>query len=172
MHKKKKGNRNNNNTKNNKVKETKIVGNRCSRLQEIVTNIPEVMEEMRKAVEEEKPQNDNKEENERNRCDVDSAEMQTLDEEIKKHVEHDQNGHIENNITLKDNSDDAENNQNHRRSNKNFDMDTIKHQNDLLFFRLEQSEEREASLKRALEDLKTNFQNDIVLEEMTLKEQE
>ena len=56
--------------------------------------------------------------------------------------------------------------------NKNFDMDAIRYQNDLLFFRLEQSEEREALLKRELEDLKINVQNGIVLEEMKLKEKE
>ena len=76
----------------------------------MVTNIPEVAEELRKAVKEEKPQNDNEKENKRNKNDADYAEMQILDEEIKKHIKNDQNECIENNMNLKEDSDDAENN--------------------------------------------------------------
>ena len=57
-------------------------------------NVPE------KAVEKEKHRNENKEEDERNKCDADSAEMRTLDEEIKKHAEHDQDESIKHKMNL------------------------------------------------------------------------
>ena len=68
-----------------------MFGNQCSPLQEMVTNGLEDTEALMKAVKEKDPRNDNKDENERKQYDADSAEMQTLDGEIKKHAEHDQN---------------------------------------------------------------------------------
>ena len=105
--KKKKGNRKKNINKNNKVKETKIVGNRFSRLQEMVKDCPEVTEVLKKVVEEEKPQNENKDENDIKKYEVESVEIQTLDEEIRKYKEHDQK--IEHNMNLNENIDDDSN---------------------------------------------------------------
>ena len=59
-----------------------------------------------------------------------------------------------------------------RKLNKNHNLKAIMHQNDLLFFRLGQSEEREDSLQCELEALKMKSQNVIGLEEMKLKEKE
>ena len=53
----------------------------------MVKDDQEVMEALRKVVEEETHCNENKEENKKNKCNADSAEMQTLDEEIGKYVE-------------------------------------------------------------------------------------
>ena len=102
-HKKKKGNRKKNINKNNTVQETKIVGNRFSRLQEMVKDCPEVTEVLKKVVEEEKPQN----ENDIKKYEVESVEIQTLDEEIRKYKERDQK--IEHNMNLNENIDDNSN---------------------------------------------------------------
>ena len=67
------------------------------------------MEILEKAVNEEKHQNANKEENARNKYDADSVEMCALDEEIKKYVEHDQNECIKHNMNLNENIDDNSN---------------------------------------------------------------
>ena len=90
--KKKKGNRCKNNDKKKIDKETKIFGNRFSRLREMVEDSQEVIDVLEKAVDEDTHQNENKgKEDEENEHDVDSVETQTLDEEIKKHVDQDKN---------------------------------------------------------------------------------
>ena len=69
----------------------------------------EVTEVLEKAVEEEINLNMNKEENIRNACNVDSADMNTLDAETQKYAEQDNNEGSQNNINLNDNIDDTGN---------------------------------------------------------------
>ena len=90
--KKKKGNRYKNNNKKKIDKETKIFGNRFSRLREMVADSEEATDALEKAVDKDRHQNENKEkEEEENKYDVDSVETQTLDEEIKKCADQDKN---------------------------------------------------------------------------------
>ena len=58
------------------------------------------------------------------------------------------------------------------RLSKNFDMQVIRHQNDLLLFCFKQSEERETSLKRELEECEIAVENNTALKKMKLKEEE
>ena len=73
----------------------------------MVKDCPEVTEVLKKVVEEEKPQNENKDENDIKKYEVESVEIQTLDEEIRKCKEHDQK--IEHNVNLNENVDDNSN---------------------------------------------------------------
>ena len=105
----KKGRRYKNNNKNKKEKETKIFSNRFSRLKELAQDNHEVAEVLEKAVDEEKHLNINKVENTSNKYDADSADMCTLDAEIQKYVEHDNNEGIQNNRNSNENIDDNSN---------------------------------------------------------------
>jgi hypothetical protein len=111
----KKGRRYKNNNKNKKEKNIQSFGNRFSRLQEVVQDIDEVMDVLQKAVDDEKHLNINKEENTKNIYNVDTVDMNTLDAEIQKHVEHD-------NVEKNENNDDDENIENVE-NNDNVDAD-------------------------------------------------
>ena len=56
--------------------------------------------------------------------------------------------------------------------NKKSEMQAIRHQNDVLLFRLEQSEEREDMLKQEIEELKIVIQNGIASKKLKIKEEE
>ena len=57
-------------------------------------------------------------------------------------------------------------------SDVNLRLKQIRYQNDLLLFRLQQSEKNEDSLKREIEELNCTIKNEAVLKKMKLKEEE
>ena len=87
--KKGRGYKNNNNKK--KEKKTRLFGNRFSRLAEMVQDKQEITDVLETAVDEEVNLNMIKEKTTRNACNVDSADMKTLDAETQKHVDQDHN---------------------------------------------------------------------------------
>ena len=95
-HRKKKGKRNPNQHKN-QVEETKIFGNRFSRLKEMTKNMNEVTEVLWETVKEQNnatnceeiKKNEKEDAENKNECNVDSVDINKLDEEIKKYVEND-----------------------------------------------------------------------------------
>ena len=123
--KKKKGNRCKNINKKKIDKETKIFGNRFSRLREMVEDSQEVMDVLEKAVDKVVHQNENKgKEDEENKYDVDSVETQTLDEEIKKHVDQDKNESFNENVDNNSDETDDEVEVNQSASNEECEYDS------------------------------------------------
>ena len=121
---KKKGKQNPNKNKN-QVKETNNFKNRFNRLQDVTKDMNEVTEILWETVKEqnnannceEKKENDNEHADEKNECNVDSVEINKLDEEIRKCVENEQsdnesmnkiveNANIEHEKNVQENIDD------------------------------------------------------------------
>ena len=128
----KKGWKQKNNNKNKREKKTKSFGNRFSRLQEMVQDNHEVTEAIEKAVDEDKLQDTIKNENEQNKHNVDSVEIHTLDAEIQKCMEQDNNEGIQQkmneNETTENNSNatDADLDVNKNESNEESEHDSEK----------------------------------------------